>query len=99
MSGGKILSLLARIILPFAAGVYLLKNRDNVSVGILSRDRQDPKKTATRLAFFLFGISIAYVPSLLSIILQEYWSDIYTVLFFLAVIVIGCYYEASGKLK
>lgn len=94
---------IVRIVIDIAAlcviGFYLLINKDNIFSRALSRDVYKPEKVSTFFAYGCFGIAFSCTPSLLSILFQKLWLNIFSVLFLLIVIVSSSVYERKGNLK
>lgn len=99
MLNEKIIHIVIPIFILFALGCYLLMNRNNVFSKAFSRDKYDSQKVSTLLGFACFGIAISCVPSLLSVIFQKMWLNIFSVIFLVLVIIIAIIYESNDKLK
>ena len=95
----KIIRRLVPIAILFIMGVYLLKQKDNAFSNAFSRDKYDHKKVSTLLGLACFGIAISCIPSLLSVIFQKKWLNVFSVVLVLIVIIIAIIYESKGKLK
>lgn len=96
---GKIARAVIRIAALCVIGIYFLVNKDNIFSRALSRDVYQPEKVSTFLAFGCFGIAFSCIPSLLSILFQKLWLNIFSVIFLLIVIVTSFIYESKGNLK
>lgn len=99
MASEKIIHILIPIGVLFIMGVYLLTKKDNAFSKAFSREKYDYRKVSTAFGLACFGIAISCVPSLLSVIFQKMWLNIFSVVFFLFVIIIAFIYEFQGKLK
>ena len=99
MANEKIIRILVPIAILFIMGVYLLKQKDNAFSKAFSRDKYDHKKVSTLLGLSCFGIAISCIPSLLSVIFQKKWLNVFSVVLVLIVIIIAIIYESKGKLK
>lgn len=95
----KIIRMLVQIGILMIMGAYLLVKKENAFSKAFSRDKYDPKKVSTLLGLGCFGIAISCVPSLLSVIFQKIWLNVFSVLFLLVVIITTVIYESKGKLK
>ena len=95
----KIIRIVIPIFILFIIGCYLLLNRDNAFSKAFSRDKYDPQKVSALLGFACFGIAVSCVPSLLSVIFQKMWLNIFSVIFLISVIIMAIIYEYNGKLK
>lgn len=99
MAGEEIIRMLVPIVLLVIAGVYLLTHKDNAYSKALSQDKYDPEKVSTFLGVGMFGIAICCIPSLLSVIFQKMWLNIFSVVFLIIFIISVTIYELKGKLK
>lgn len=95
----KIIHMVIQIVILLVIGCYLLMNKNNSFSKAFSRDKYNPQKVSGLLAFACFGIAISCIPSLLSVIFQKMWLNIFSVISLLLVIIISIIYEFSGKLK
>ena len=79
MANENIIRILVPIAILFIMGVYLLKQKDNAFSKAFSRDKYDHKKVSTLLGLACFGIAISCIPSLLSVIFQKKWLNVFSV--------------------
>lgn len=96
----KIDSILLPIIILFIAGCYFLVERDNVlSRAYNGRKGYDPKKVSYLLGVGCLGIAASCIPSLLSVIFQKMWLNIFSIIILILVLIYAVKYESDGKLK
>ena len=99
MENDKIIRILVPIAILFILGIYLLSQKDNAFSKAFSRDKYDYKKVSALLGLACFGIAVSCIPSLLSVIFQKKWLNIFSVVLVLIVIITAIIYESKGKLN
>ena len=98
----KVLRGVCKIAVLFIAGGYLIvKKENNFSKALVQYIYKEcvPSKVSRFLGWGMWGIAIACIPSVLSIVLQKMWLNYITVVLLIGVLGGASVFEKNGGLK